>query len=202
MEVSMNNTVMSKVDVFNKEYSYIKDPKLVNDVKYLVSMLPDYFFEVPASSTGKYHPKYALGEGGLVRHTKSAVRMAYELLSNPIIGGKYTLHEKDLMIIALILHDGLKSGKEKSQYTKVEHPLLVAEFIKDNMDNLEMDDEDIEFICEVISSHMGAWNKDFDVNEVLPVPRTKYQSFVHMCDYLASRKFINVEFDNNNDVIG
>ncbi len=202
MEVSMNNTVMSKVDVFNKEYSYIKDPKLVNDVKYLVSMLPDYFFEVPASSTGKYHPKYALGEGGLVRHTKSAVRMAYELLSNPIIGGKYTLHEKDLMIIALILHDGLKSGKEKSQYTKVEHPLLVAEFIKDNMDNLEMDDEDIEFICEVISSHMGAWNKDFDGNEVLPVPRTKYQSFVHMCDYLASRKFINVEFDNNNDVIG
>lgn len=202
MEVSMNNTVMSKVDVFNKEYSYIKDPKLVGDVKYLVSMLPDYFFEVPASSTGKYHPKYALGDGGLVRHTKSAVRMAYELLSNPIIGGKYTLHEKDLMIIALILHDGLKSGKEKSQYTKVEHPLLAAEFIKDNMDNLEMDDEDIEFICEVISSHMGAWNKDFDGNEVLPVPRTKYQSFVHMCDYLASRKFINVEFDDNNDVIG
>lgn len=193
---------MSKVEVFNKEYSYIKDPKLVKDVKYLVSMLPDYFFEVPASSTGKYHPKYALGEGGLVRHTKSAVRMAYELLNNPIIGGKYTLHEKDLMIIALILHDGLKSGKEKSQYTKVEHPLLASEFIKDNMDQLEMNDEDIEFICEVIESHMGAWNKDFDGNEVLPIPRTKYQSFVHMCDYLASRKFINVEFDNNNDVIG
>ena len=193
---------MSKVEVFNKEYSYIKDPKLVKDVKYLVSMLPDYFFEVPASSTGKYHPKYALGEGGLVRHTKSAVRMAYELLNNPIIGGKYTLHEKDLMIIALILHDGLKSGKEKSQYTKVEHPLLASEFIKDNMDQLEMNDEDIEFICEVIESHMGAWNKDFDGNEVLPIPRTKYQSFVHMCDYLASRKFINVQFDNNNDVIG
>ena len=198
----ISEKVMNKVDVFNKEYNYIKDPKLVKDVQYLVSMLPDYFFEVPASSTGKYHPKYALGDGGLVRHTKSAVRMAYELLSNPIIGGKYTLHEKDLMIIALILHDGLKSGKEKSQYTKVEHPLLATEFIKDHMDHLEMDDEDIEFICEVISSHMGAWNKDFDGNEVLPIPRTKYQSFVHMCDYLASRKFINVEFDNNNDVIG
>ena len=198
----ISEKLMNKVDVFNKEYNYIKDPKLVKDVQYLVSMLPDYFFEVPASSTGKYHPKYALGDGGLVRHTKSAVRMAYELLSNPIIGGKYTLHEKDLMIIALILHDGLKSGKEKSQYTKVEHPLLATEFIKDNMEHLEMDDEDIEFICEVISSHMGAWNKDFDGNEVLPIPRTKYQSFVHMCDYLASRKFINVEFDNNNDVIG
>lgn len=34
-----------------------------------------------------------------------------------------------------------------------------------------MSDEDIEFICNVISSHMGAWNKDFDGNEVLPIPK-------------------------------
>ncbi len=193
---------MNKVEVFKVEFGYINDERYAIDAKYLVDSLPDYFFEVPASSTGKYHPKYALGEGGLVRHTKAAVRMAYELLSDPVIGGKYTSREKDLMIIALILHDGLKSGKEKSQYTKVEHPLLASEHIKDNMDNLSMNDEDIEFVCDVIESHMGPWNKDFDGNEVLPLPKTKYQNFVHMCDYLASRKFINVEFDNNNNIIG
>ena len=192
---------MNKVEVFKDEFNYIKNPSYSIDAKYLVDSLPDYFFEVPASSTGKYHPKYALGYGGLVRHTKSAVRMAHELLNNPIIGGKYTDREKDLMIIALILHDGLKSGKEKSQYTKVEHPLYVSEHIKDNMDNLSMDDEDIEFICDVIESHMGPWNKDFDGNEVLPIPKTKYQNFVHMCDFLASRKFINIEFDSNNNII-
>ncbi len=193
---------MNKVEVFKKEFSYIKNESYATDAKYLVDSLPDYFFEVPASSTGKYHPKYALGEGGLVRHTKSAVRMAYELLSNPVIGDKYTDREKDLMIMALILHDGLKSGKEKSQYTKVEHPLYISEHIKDNKDNLNMNDVDIEFVCSVIESHMGAWNKDFDGNPVLPVPKTKYQNFVHMCDFLASRKFINVEFDDNNNIIG
>lgn len=193
---------MNKVEVFKTEFGYIENESYGIDARYLVDSLPDYFFEVPASSTGKYHPKYALGEGGLVRHTKSAVRMAYELLADPIIGSKYTAREKDLMIIALILHDGLKSGKEKSQYTKVEHPLLVSEHIKDNMDNLSMNDEDIEFICDVIESHMGPWNKDFDGNEVLPLPKTKYQNFVHMCDYLTSRKFINVEFDSNNNIIG
>ena len=192
---------MNKVEVFKKEFSYIKNESYATDAKYLVDSLPDYFFEVPASSTGKYHPKYALNKGGVVRHTKSAVRMAYELLANPLIGGKYTDREKDLMIIALILHDGLKSGKEKSEYTKIEHPLYISQHIKDNKDNLSMNDEDVDFICNVIESHMGSWNKDFDGNEVLPIPKTKYQTFVHMCDYLASRKFINVEFDSNNNII-
>ena len=50
----------------------------------LIELLPNYFFEVPASSTGKYHPEFALGDGGLIRHTKVAVRIAYELLNNNI----------------------------------------------------------------------------------------------------------------------
>ena len=92
------------------------------NAKIILNHLPDYFYEVQAASTGKYHPEYALGDGGLLRHTKSAVRIAYELLQDPLIGNKYTEDEKELMLIQLMLHDGLKSGKEKSKYTKVEHP--------------------------------------------------------------------------------
>ncbi len=191
-----------KEDTFILEYSYIKNNDYKEDIKFLVRNLPDYFFEVPASSTGKYHPKYTLGDGGLVRHTKAAVRLAYELLNDPVIGDKYTDREKDLMIMSLIIHDGLKSGREKSKYTKVEHPLLACDYIEENMDNLNMSDEDIEFMCNVISSHMGPWNKDFDGNEVLPVPKNKYQNFVHMCDYLASRKAVLFEFDDNDNVVG
>lgn len=191
-----------KEDTFMLEYSYIKNNDYKEDIKFLVRNLPDYFFEVPASSTGKYHPKYTLGDGGLVRHTKAAVRLAYELLNDPVIGDKYTDREKDLMIMSLIIHDGLKSGREKSKYTKVEHPLLACDYIEENMDNLNMSDEDIEFMCNVISSHMGPWNKDFDGNEVLPVPKNKYQNFVHMCDYLASRKAVLFEFDDNDNIVG
>lgn len=192
---------MNKVEKFSKELGFIKNKIFKADACYLIDGLPDYFFEVPASSTGKYHPKYAMGDGGLLRHTKAAVRIAYELLSNPLIGGKYTEEEKELMLISLMLHDGLKSGREKSQYTKVEHPLLVVSYIKENEENLGMSHEQMLFVCDVIASHMGAWNKDFDGNEVLPVPKNKYQNFVHMCDYLASRKAIQLNFDENNDVI-
>ena len=192
---------MNKVAIFEKELKYIKNESYRNDTMYLIDSLPDYFFEVAAASTGKYHPKYAQGEGGLVRHTKSAVRIAYELLEDPAIGNKYTEDEKDLMIISLILHDGLKLGKEQNKYTRFDHPLLVGEFIKENKTNLNFSDDEIQFLSDAIASHMGPWTKDYDGNEVLPYPKTKYQNFVHMCDYLSSKKFLNVEFDKNNNIV-
>ena len=76
---------MDKISYFDREYKYIKDDKIREDLKYLVSNLPDYFFELEASSTGKYHPKFASGKGGLVRHTKVAIRIAYELMENPAL---------------------------------------------------------------------------------------------------------------------
>lgn len=183
---------MDKKDYFNKEYTYIKDDKIREDLKMLVDNLPDYFFEIPASSTGKYHPAFAGTKNGLVKHTKVAVRLAVELLNNPGLNN-FKEREKDLIIMALILHDGLKSGKIKEKYTRTDHPLLVCELIKEKSN---LPKEDIELLTRMISSHMGIWNTDFDGNEVLPKPKDKYQRFVHMCDYLSSKKFINVEFDN------
>lgn len=192
---------MNKVEKFSKELEFIKNKIFKADVCYLIDGLPEYFFEVPASSTGKYHPKYATGDGGLLRHTKAAVRIGYELLNNPLIGGKYTTDEKELMLIGLMLHDGLKHGRQMSKYTKVDHPLIVVSYIRENEKNLGMSHEQMEFVCDVISSHMGPWNKDFDGNEILPVPKNKYQNFVHMCDFLASKKSIGFLFDENNDIV-
>ena len=191
---------MNKVEVFNKEYTYNKKKKYDDNLKIMVDLLPDYFFLVPASSTGKYHPEFSLGEAGLVRHTKFAVRMAHELYSDESVTGTFNQNEKDLMIFALILHDGLKSGLIKEQYTRVDHPTLISNYIKENKDKLTLTDNEIEFICNVIESHMGPWNTDYKGNEVLPKPINKYQRFVHMCDFLASRKFLNTKFEDN-DII-
>ena len=190
-----------KAETFKKELNYIKNNKYKEEAKKLIELLPDYFFEIPASSTRKYHPNFAQGEGGLVRHTKVAVRMCYELANNNSIGYSFTQDEKDLMIIALIMHDGLKSGLPKEKYTILDHPLLAANLIRDNKEKLNLTNGEIEFIAQAIETHMGEWNKDFNGNEVLPLPKNKYQRFVHMCDFLASKKFIEVPFENN-EIIG
>lgn len=191
---------MSKSDVFEKEYSYIKNSRYKKNAQILVDLLPDYFFEVSASSTGKYHPAFSLGQGGLVRHTKAAVRLAYEMFQDESITGIFTDDEKDLMLLGLMLHDGLKSGLEKSQYTLFDHPLLVCDYIKKNQDKTSLTDGEIKFLTNVIESHMGPWNTNSYSDVVLPKPKNKYQKFVHMCDFLASRKFLNVFFEND-DII-
>ena len=192
---------MDRSLIFKKEINYIKNERYKENAMKLIDLLPDYFFSVPASSTGKYHPKYALGDGGLLRHSKVAMRMGYELLLDESIGNKYTSREKDLMLISLLIHDGLKSGIEKEKYTRFDHPILMANFILDNKDKFDLNEEDAKFISDVIKTHMGNYTTDYNGNEVLEKPSNKYQNFVHMCDYLASRKFIHIDFDKDNNIL-
>lgn len=189
-----------KIKTFDKEINYINNPRYKENIKILIDLLPDYFFTVPASSTGKYHPSFALKDGGLVRHTKVAVRIAKELFNDESVSGAYTHNEKDLMMMALIMHDGLKSGLKKSEYTNFDHPLLVSDYIKENKDKLTLNEKEINFLCSVIESHMGPWNTNNYSDVILPKPTTRYQRFVHMCDYLASRKFLDVKFDKDNNI--
>lgn len=191
---------MDREKIFEKEFNYLKIDIIKKACLEAIKLLPDYFFEVPASSTGKYHPDYALGEGGLLRHSKAAMRIGYELLSDPSIGDKYTEKEKDLMLMALLIHDGLKSGMPKEKYTRFDHPILMADFLMDNEEVLGLEVEEIEFLGDVIKTHMGVWTKDYNGVEILEKPVTKYQNFVHMCDYLASRKVILIPFDKDNNI--
>ena len=191
---------MNYEKIFEEELKYLKSDKIRKACLEMTKLLPDYFYEVPASSTGKYHPAYSLGEGGLLRHSKAAMRIGYELLQNPSIGDKYTDDEKDLMLMALLIHDGLKSGNPQEKYTRFDHPLLMADYLMDCEENLGLEVEEIEFLGDVIKTHMGVWTTDYNGNEVLEKPKTKYQNFVHMCDYLASRKCILVPFDKENKI--
>ena len=188
---------MNKEEVFANEINFIKNDRLKSSTIKLINMLPDYFFKIPASSTGKYHPEFSQKEGGLVRHVKVATRIGYELLKSKVLNN-FNDDEKDLIIIALMVHDGLKKGLVEEKWTKVEHPLLIANFIKDNKNNFDFTDKEIDLLYDMLSCHMGEFNTDFNGNLVLPIPSTKYSRFVHMCDLLSSKKFLNVEFDENN----
>lgn len=191
---------MDKIKVFETELKWIQNPEIRNFAEKAVSLLPDYFFEVAASSTGKYHPTYAIGPGGLVRHTKAAASIAHELLSLEMYD-KYTSDERDLMLTALILHDGWKHGKSEKAgaYTVAEHPTVCSEWIQgtETLSSL-LPEEQIEFLCGCIASHMGQWNTDYHTKkEILPKPKTAAQKFVHQADYLASRKYLIYDFGDS-----
>ena len=141
-----------KHEVLNCELKYIKDERIRTSCEIILDLLPEYFYEIPASSTGKYHPDFSLGDGGLVRHVKVAVRIAKELLDNPCIGEKYSQNEKDMMIFTLILHDGLKSGLTHEKYTRADHPTLIKEFVRNHKDKINL----TENTC-TIHHFSGSW---------------------------------------------
>ena len=186
-----------KHEVLNRELGYIKDERIRKSCEIILDLLPDYFYEIPASSTGKYHPDFSLGDGGLVRHVKVAVRLAKELLDNPCIGDKYKNNKKDILIFTLILHDGLKSGLTHEKYTRADHPTLIKNFVNENKDKINLTDKELDLFSHAVESHMGYWNTDYNGNEILPRPKTKYEKFVHMCDFLSSKKFLDVKFIDN-----
>jgi hypothetical protein len=186
---------------FKTELALIKNDNIKKSGEILVSLLPKYFFDIPASSTLKYHPKYTTGKMGLYKHVKSAVRIAQELLVLEMYQNIFTSDEQDLIILAIILHDGFKKGLIEEEYTRIDHPIIMANFILENKDKLFLDDNQLKILTDAIKTHMGQWIYDRNNNKILDKPTTKVQKFVHLCDYLASRKFLNVDFDENYEII-
>ena len=176
---------------------------IVNDdirefAKVLVEGLPPYIWEVGASSTGKYHPAYSLGEGGLMRHQIAVVRFLNYFFELEQYNTKLTSRECDLMRIAGLVHDGRKSGEqadyERSKFTKFDHPIQMANVIR-GYEGQYLNHDELEFIAHCIESHMGQWATDRKSSVVLPKPMDEAQKFVHLADYLASRKDLTMAFE-------
>lgn len=165
----------------------------------LVDGLPQYIWEVGASSTGKYHPAYSLGVGGLMRHQIAVVRFLNYFFELEQYNTNFTSREMDLMRVAGLVHDGRKSGEQtdynRSKFTKFDHPIQMANVIR-SYNGKYLNPDEIEFIANCIESHMGQWNIDRKSGEILEKPTNDYQRFVHLADYLASRKDLTMAFDN------
>ena len=178
---------MRNIKLFERELNLIVNEDLRMAVKsYMEKATPDYFWTDGASSSGKYHPKFSQGIGGLVRHTKAVVMFAEELLR--MSSYAYMREEyKDYVIAACILHDTAKYGVE--EYDKAEY--------KNHARNASdaffyYCVEVIEYIphyllLNAIASHMGQWSTDKDDR-----PFTSVDRCVHMADYMASRSFIDI----------
>ena len=180
---------MDVKEMFKSEIENIHNENWRKAVLELVDKIPEYFWTVPASSSGKYHPKCDLGDGGLVRHSLMVTRCGLDLLDAEIFLRKSDINE-DKVRIACLFHDCIKQGTGENGHTVSNHPVLASDFIREN---LKIDDSAIEDICDAIYSHMGRWNsgKDENGNQIfMHKPRTDFELLIHTADYIASRKYI------------
>ena len=177
---------MRNVKLFEREINLIVNEELRMAVKsYMNEATPDYFWTDGASSSGKYHPQFSQGVGGLVRHTKAVVMFAEELLR--MSSYAYMKEEyKDYVIASCILHDTCKYGMyeyDKSEYKN--HAANAANRFAELC--YEEEYHPHYLLLQAMRSHMGQWSTDREDR-----PFTSVDRCVHMADYMASRSFIDI----------
>lgn len=207
---------MKTSEHFKNELAYIQNSTLREIVAATLDESPECIVTIPASSSGRYHPTYSLGEGGLMRHIKGAVGIAHcmietDIFKNMIFGTdaeENLNYQKDIEMYAdasyaaLILHDCCKPDDTEKHSTRFDHPVLAANLFKETakkyitQDNMQYMKRVVPMIHGAIASHMGQFcTAPYARGVVLPKPKTGIEVFVHMCDYLGSRKFLTFEFD-------
>lgn len=172
---------------FENEIAAIKDKSLRELAEDILTKVPDYFFTAPASSSGKYHPKSELGNGGLMKHSVNVARMV-DHITAPNTVWNIDGHRRDCLKVAALFHDCRKFGTDvdylMNNSTSKVHPLAASNLVMQCCDEMGIGYEDRKLISDCIASHMGEWG-GVDI-----LPETDEQKILHLADYLASRKDI------------
>lgn len=150
--------------------------KLVAFVTFFLMQVPESFFTAPASSSGKHHPNFAQGEGGLLRHTLATMEHASRYAD--FLG--LDEYERVLAVVAAMLHDTYKGGtSDEWTHTVSDHGEIAADFIR-HYDFAA--DEGTDEIASAVEVHMGRWSR-------LPVYLEEMDDLcrcVALADYAAS----------------
>lgn len=142
--------------------------------------VPDYFWEVPATSSGRYHNPFSRRRRGLWIHVKQ-VATAYErLVRSSVEQGDITEAEADAGRAAVLCHDMLKYGHgyAEGDSTVPNHDNLAGHWLRHNSDLPEE-------AVGAVRAHNGPWYSG-------PNPSNPLEELVHHADMVASTKNITV----------
>ena len=182
--------------VFADELALIHTPEIQRFVLSVFGNLcPDYFWVIPASSSGRLHSPDETGIGGLVVHTKRAVQWAVQLQQMFASASDISLDET---VAALLLHDMMKRGQTKTEEeTFASHANAVSQhgiYCSQQIIASGVFPEDAPWakrIIEAVRDHMGRWTHHPGKSDTEFLNEMEQSSlFVHVCDYCASRRIV------------
>lgn len=156
------------------EVTLIEDDELrAQTLDALQRGVPDYFWEVPATASGKYHHPYARGRRGVWIHTKMVFTAFERKAESYVKRGVLTEYEADCVRAAILLHDMLKYGHSYGDGDDVarNHDLLAGQWLRRESE-LPAD------VIRGVECHNGPWYEG-------PTPQYGEEpvaDIVHMCD--------------------
>lgn len=156
--------------------------------------IPDYIFTIPSSTSLKYHNKTQCKVHGQIHHVYMFFAVLEYRLSLEWNRQKYNTPEiRDAMRCVPAFHDAIKCGMNGSMYTVPQHPALAGQWVIATSVKHDVGDKYKTMIARMCEAHSGEWNTNKEGKEILPKPRNDMEFFIHECDYLSSRRNIDME---------
>ena len=176
-------------DLLYKETCKIGDDRIRKLVEVGLEKAPGYFWYVPASLTGKYHPDFSQGEGGLIRHIKAVCYFVDDFCNNIDYFGQKKNFDK--IYAAAILHDLFKYGEQMERQEYNSHGSIAALKIHEFGKGI-VDDDVLLDICNNVMHHLGKWEVYLDIPWRDPIKRYSW-SILQISDIVSSRKPIDLK---------
>ena len=182
-------------EIFSEELNQIETDQMRWYVREMLETAPAYIAVIPASTSGKYHSAQQCETGGQVVHIKLACAIMNYILELEYVKKLTSAQRRDNLRAAMLFHDCYKCGVYNSDKTVHEHPILAAKWIKTTKVHHDISIRNKNIIAGLVASHMGQWNTSKYSDVKLPKPITIDQFLVHLCDYIGSRKNIQINFE-------
>lgn len=159
----------------------------------MIEQIPDYIFEMPSSTSGKYHnATQCLPHGQIYHIIMFAEIMNYRLALKGNQEKFKSPTQRDAMRCTPIFHDALKCGTSGSTFSVHDHPMLAGQWVREAKVEHDIDERVKDAIARMCERHSGEWTSSKKSKIVLPEPENAMELFVHECDYLSSRNNIDM----------
>lgn len=173
----IDNSIYTEAELLRRlpEIDAIYDDELRSVViRTYMDGCPDYFWERPSSSSGKYHSPDERGKHGNWIHTKRVFAEYCNLSESVLEGEQIDEWERECGKSAALIHDMMKYGwpSEQNEHTVNDHDVIaadVARYIGGVPDEVH----------DLIHSHMGPWAEG-------KTPENERQWLLHFADKSAS----------------
>lgn len=161
-------------------------------------ILPDAW-ELPVSSTKKYHKKSDGRVGNIAEHTYEMLFSVVKLLR--MFNYKPKTTDADTLLLAIAFHDSLKYGQfANRKHTDGKHDKEAADMISSNKETFRklLSEEQFNILEEGVRFHSGRWSTDvpnqstFDWNDYRPST-----FFIHLLDMLSTADCLQTDIRGN-----
>lgn len=175
----VKNSLYTEAELIRQlpEINEIYEPDLRNAViRTFMKGCPDYFWERPSSSSGKYHSVDERGQYGNLLHTKRVFAEYCNISESWVEADWITPYKKECGKAAALVHDMMKYGwpSAGNDHTVNNHDLIAADVARHI-------GEMPEPVVRLVEVHMGPWGEG-------PDPETPAERLFHTADKSAARE--------------